>query len=145
MLYNVETVYATRDKKNEDIIHLTYDVTVKNWWFDFSEHTYKLIENTGGSLSWDWDLNGESEYFTSSTKESRFTVNASFNMSMYEESREIFYVEDGSDGTTDREKVMNVVLLMQFCAIDENGVYIEDGASLYPNDSENINLILDWE
>lgn len=144
VLYNIETVYATRDEKNKDIIHLTYDVTVKNWWFDFSEHTYKLYEHTGGSYSWDWDFNGESEYFTSSNRESRFTINASFNMSLHEGISETHYVEEGSDGSTDREKIMTVIQIMEFAAVDENGVYI-DGASLYANDSENINLILDWE
>ncbi len=65
VLYDVDTVYVHQREKNPNIYDLYYNVTVKNWWFDFTPHTYKLKDGLSGEPG-GWHFEAETEYFTTS-------------------------------------------------------------------------------
>lgn len=63
---------------NPRIYDLYYNVTVKNWWFDFVPHTYKLTDGLSGEPG-SWYFKAETEYFTSILAETSFIIRVEYD------------------------------------------------------------------
>lgn len=126
VLYNVETVYVVQSDTNPDIYKLSYNVVVKNWWFDFIPHSYKLEDGLSGDPGF-WHFEAETEYFTSNNlSECRFTINVEF---------------DTMSGIDEKPiDITEAIMLSDFDAIDKNGKYVSS-ANLYMNDFPDVEII----
>lgn len=78
VLYDVDTVYVHQREDNPEIYDLYYNVTVKNWWFDFIPHTYKLMDGLSGEPGV-WHFEAETEYFTSILAETSFIIHVEYD------------------------------------------------------------------
>lgn len=126
VLYEVETVYVVQSDTNPDIYNLSYNVVVKNWWFDFIPHTYKLEDGLSGDPGF-WHFEAETEYFTSNNlSECRFTINVEFDT-----------MSDIDENPID---ITEAIMFSEFDAFDKNGDYISS-ANLYMNDFPDVEII----
>lgn len=126
VLYNVETVYVVQSDTNPDIYNLSYNVVVKNWWFDFIPHSYKLEDGLSGEPG-GWHFEAETDYFTSDNiSDCRFTIKVEFDTSTCD-SYEPIGIEE-------------VIMMSSFDAIDKKGNYISS-ANLYMNDFPDVEII----
>lgn len=80
VLYDIDTVYVHQREDNPQIYDLYYNVTVKNWWFDFIPHTYKLVDALSGERGI-WHFEAETEYFTSILTETSFVIHVEYDES----------------------------------------------------------------
>lgn len=138
VLYDVQCVYVSQDVENENIYHLKYNVKVKNWPLDFEHHTYKLRDSLPMSYNAKWNFKGESDYFTTSSTETYFEINAEFDMNAYDNSPKYEYI--GYEPTLE-EKLKTIITSTEFSAYDENDLHV-DGASLYMLDNVDTEIII---
>lgn len=125
ILYDVDSVYVFQQTDNSDVYDIYYNCTAKNWWFDFNEHTYKLVDALGGEPG-GWHFEAETEYFTSNnTGEFVFVVHVEFDLSTV-----------GEPVPTIEE----IVKMARFDAYDKNGKH-DSKASLYIDDYKDIKII----
>ena len=126
ILYNVDSVYVFQQKDNPNIYDFYYNCTVKNWWFDFNEYTYKLVDALGGEPGI-WHFEAETEFFTSdNTNETVFVIHVEFDISSVYEP--IPTIEE-------------IVKTARFDAYDESGEQDPD-SSLFIEDYKDIKVVM---
>ncbi len=135
VLYTVNTVYVYRDDQTENLYHLTYNVTVRNWKTDFVPHTYKLKDNLKGAYG-GLRFTGESEYFTSGRQESSFQIKVDFEIT---NDGDCFPVGMGDD-----RQITEAIRLSQFMAFDKADNPVES-AALYMSDNSNAEIVFVYQ
>ena len=125
VLYDVDSVYVFQRKDNPDMYDIYYNCTVNNWWFDFNEHTYKLVDALGGEPG-GWHFEAETEFFTSDyIVETVFVIHVEFDLSTVWEPVPI---------------IEEIVKTARFDAYDKNGKQ-DVKASLYMEDYKDMKVI----
>lgn len=126
VLYNVDSVYVFQQTDNPDLYDIYYNCTVKNWWFDFNEHTYKLVDALGGEPG-GWQFKAETEFFTSENfNETVFVIHVEFDISSVYEP--VPAIEE-------------IVKMARFDAFDETGEQ-DFKSSLFIEDYKDIKIII---
>ena len=126
VLYDVETVYVVQSDTIPEIYNLSYNVVVKNWWFDFIPHSYKLEDGLGGEPSL-WHFEAETDYFTSNNiSDCRFSIKVEF--------------DTRSCDAYETTNIEEVIMMSSFDAFDKNENYISS-ANLYMNDFPDVEII----
>ncbi|MBQ9517633.1 MAG: hypothetical protein IJR60_06105 [Eubacterium sp.] len=146
ILYDVKEVHVVQDKENKNIYDITYDVSVKNWWFDFSKHVYKLEDDINGSYAV-WDFDGDTNYFTSSNNKTDFKIKVHFDLDTYWNeplrlNEKQLGIEAVSTDTLEQRVLRNVVIYSQFQAYDKEG-RPDYGATLYMQDQTDADIIFE--
>ena len=129
VIYDVKKV--TVQQIDEDIYNITYDVSAKNWFPDYTPHTYRLEDDLRGEPGM-YYFETETEYFTTSVKPINFQINVIFDTSTvmpYEGMPE-----------DNKELVKEVIKFSQFKAYDKNGKEAS-GAALYMDDNPNAEIV----
>lgn len=126
VLYDVDTVYVEQSSENRDIYHLTYEVDVKNWFFDFEKHTYELRNGLVGSPA-GWHFEVEADFFTSDNlRKTDFNIGVEFDRTTY-------------DGTAE-DFIADAVKHSRFDAYDCEGNCVQ-GATLYMEDFPDVKIV----
>ena len=146
VLYDVTEVQVVQDKKDDSVYHLTYNVEVKNWWFDLSKHIYRLEYYDLGGYN-KWDFTGDTDYFTSSNRKNEFKINAKFDIDTYWEQplkkgEEALGITPVSSDTIEQRVIRQVITYSKFMAYDKEG-RIAHGSELYMAD--NTDVIIQFE
>ncbi len=128
VLYDVDTVYVHQREDNPNIYDLYYNVTVKNWWFDFIQHKYKLTDALQGEYGL-WHFEAETEYFTTNLDKTSFVIHAEFDSS----TADFYPVPD--------EPIKELVMMSCFYAQTSSGK-MDERASLYMSDFPNVKIIV---
>lgn len=128
VLYNVDSVYIHQRDDNPNIYDLYYNVTVKNWWFDFIQHKYKLTDALQGGYG-EWHFEAETEYFTTKLYKTSFIIHAEFDVS----TADFYPVPD--------DPIKELVMMSRFNALTSSGKW-DDRASLYMEDFPNVEIIV---
>lgn len=126
VLYNVDTVYVHQDEENPDKYDFYYNCTVKNWWFDFNEHTYNLTAELSGEPG-SWDFKSKTDPVTSTnSSETPFIIHVEFDISSV-----WGYVPT----------LEEIIMRAQFSAYDGSGEP-DERANLYMTDFNNVKIIM---
>lgn len=126
VLYNVDSVYVFQQKDDPNMYDIYYNCSVNNWWFDFNEYTYKLVDALGGSLG-SWHFRTETEFFTSDNiNKTIFVIHVEFDSST---------VDDPAP------TIEEIIKMARFDAYDTNGQQ-DVRASLYIEDYKDVKIIM---
>ena len=126
ILYDVDTVHVSQSADNANIYYLTYSVSVKNWWFDFIPHTYRLEDYLDGSPGM-WHFETSSDYFTSTCyKTTIFDMVVEFDITTY-------------DGDSP-DIIADAIGVSKFCAYNREGNEVKS-AKLYMSEFPEVEII----
>ncbi|MBQ6569218.1 MAG: hypothetical protein IJL87_03080 [Clostridia bacterium] len=131
VLYDVKTVTVTQSAEDENIYNISYDITAKNWFLDFSPHTYKLKAYLPSGYGM-YYFEGETEYFKTSMKPTRLTIDVKFDMAS------VF--DRGAYSPEDSEFFDEIISVSHFVAYDKSGKKVES-ANLYMLDNSDAEII----
>ncbi len=125
VLYDVDTVFVLQDKEDSDKYDFYYNCTVKNWWFDFNEYSYTLVNGLSGEPGC-WHYKAKAYVTSDNNAENHFVIHVEF---------------DASTVIGNMPSVKEVVRTGVFHAYNENGE-IDDGLNLYMNDFRDLKIIV---
>lgn len=125
VLYNVDTVFVHQDEESPDKYDFFYNCTVKNWWFDFTEHTYNLNAELSGEPG-SWDFRSKTDPVTSTnSSETSFVIHVEFDVS----------------SVLGSVPIEDVIMKTEFSAYDKNGKS-DERANLYMYDFNDVKIIM---
>ena len=131
VIYDVKKVTVQQLDDNKNIYDITYDVSVKNWFFDILPHTFRLEDALCGEPGM-YYYEGKTDYLTTGVKPINFQIKVKFDISTV-----MPYEGMPKDN---KELIKDVIEFSQFQAYDKNGKEAS-GAALYMNYNPNAEIV----